>query len=95
VPKGAHAALAGKAIERHPERVGVDQVTLIGLVDGALDGDDVEFRGQIDERPDWRGNRDALAEPKISRGEARTTADEETWAFQFTAACHADVDPSG
>ncbi len=54
-----HAGLALVAVERGAEGLGIHEVELVGLVDGALEAQVVEFGRQVDQGLDRIGDRDA------------------------------------
>lgn len=59
--QATHAGLPGKAGEAFPQFLSVDQVALVGLVDGSLEPSRLELNRQVDEGAGWGRYRNPVA----------------------------------
>jgi hypothetical protein len=67
VAQRAHSRLAAEAIEPFAQRLRVDEIALIGVIDRSLEWDGIEFGCQIKQRLDWRGNGNVVSKDDVLR----------------------------
>lgn len=92
VAEGANAWLALIVVERPPERVRVDYVPLIRLVDRPLDLRRSSDGGQVEESADRPGDGDVRARGDIRDGQGRAAMAADPAQPCFGAPSDADVD---
>jgi hypothetical protein len=82
-------------VEGEAQRLGVDQVALVGVVDGALDGDGAEFRGDVDQGSHGVGDGQVVEQLDFRDGKGRTPTDAQAGPRPCFAVVQRDVDLPG
>jgi len=90
--EGRQAAPPRITLERQAERLGIDEIAAIGLVDCCLELRRVEACRQIDQRADRRRHRDSVSLGDLLRAELGRPVDADAGPGDMALLRHGDVD---
>jgi len=65
--EGLYARFAGVVVEPGAKRLGIDQVELVGVVDGTLEAVGGEFESDVDQGLEGRGDPYLVVDPRFRR----------------------------
>jgi hypothetical protein len=93
-PQGLHSRHPDVAVERNPERLRVDEIELVRLVDRSLQPEDLQFGGEVDQRLHRMRHRDAEADDHARLRQFRSRVDRDPAASDHAPPPDGDVDPA-